>query len=889
MTGCDRDPGPAARARGPLGPALAALAAGALATSAAAQLADIREGTNMALALSPDGATLVVDLLGGLWELPATGGGAVALLPAGTGVRAPRFSADGRSIVMQRWIDGQWDLWLLDVETREPRALTATPHDEREPEFSADGRSVLFAADRSGHFTLWSLDLGDGSLRELTDEPGDSASPAVAEDGSVVYVHRERGVDTLRLYSGGPRGTEIYRSGHWLASPSWRPGGRVVVFNEIEGVRASTLRMLLLADLPVLKELTHGEDVFIGRAAWPTPGEIVYAADGRIWRRGIGELTRTPLHMFAGVSLAAGEPPVVATPLDAPGPHRATGVVGAASARGGDITVFAALGDLWLADGRDLTQLTDDAFLDVYPSIDFAGESVVFVSDRGGTMDLWRLTLANQVVTQLTSDAGKPFAPALDPSGRRVAYLETEGFGPWSASALKLLDLARPYRPETLADSLYGARGLHWEPSGAALVLDAAAMRPGGPHERLRIVPGTSGVQSLAAGEDEAPRSPLIGERLPQWSPQRADAPYVVEVGRLFDGVRNDYLRHMDIHVEGQRIAAVVRRGTLPLPDTVIDAREATVYPGLVDVHVHQSVASGERLGRMWLVNGVTTIREIADVLPEALERAQSWASGRRLGPRLVVSPAAGSAREPKDDWPGGHVIVAGYPSLAVGLAHALAHERAQLGLPKLHARDALPEIAHLTAAPPAADWLRVSARNMSYEDTLAMMLASGTAVSTGLAAIAGAFAPPSAAGPAIAALLSPSERGRWIAGGRADEGVIAPLQDTLARIVRGGGGLAVASDAPAVPYGYGLHAELALLAEAGIPNDQVLRLASASGAIALGFGAQLGTLEAGKLADFVVVPGDPLRRIADAAAVTAVAKGGVWLTREQLLARPQR
>ena len=89
------------------------------------------------------------------------------------------------------------------------------------------------------------------------------------------------------------------------------------------------------------------------------------------------------------------------------------------------------------------------------------------------------------------------------------------------------------------------------------------------------------------------------------------------------------------------------------------------------------------------------------------------------------------------------------------------------------------------------------------------------------------------------------------------------------------------------MPYGYGIHTELALLASAGIPNDQVLRLASAGGAIALGLGRELGTVEAGKLADFVVVSGDPLARIADAATILATVRGGVWLSREELLKRP--
>ena len=88
---------------------------------------------------------------------------------------------------------------------------------------------------------------------------------------------------------------------------------------------------------------------------------------------------------------------------------------------------------------------------------------------------------------------------------------------------------------------------------------------------------------------------------------------------------------------------------------------------------------------------------------------------------------------------------------------------------------------------------------------------------------------------------------------------------------------MAIGSDAPAVPYGRGLHDELALLAAAGIPNDQILRWATAGGAIALGLTLDAGTIEPGRLADFVIVDGDPLAAIGDLRQIVAVVKGGVW------------
>jgi imidazolonepropionase-like amidohydrolase len=135
----------------------------------------------------------------------------------------------------------------------------------------------------------------------------------------------------------------------------------------------------------------------------------------------------------------------------------------------------------------------------------------------------------------------------------------------------------------------------------------------------------------------------------------------------------------------------------------------------------------------------------------------------------------------------------------------------------------------------------------------------------------------------AYSILFTPAERAAWATAGPAAD-ALPRLQQTVARLIRAGGRVAVGSDAPAVPYGLGVHYELALLAAAGIPNDQVLRLATAEGALALGLEQQLGTLEEGKLADFVVLDGDPLTRLADTLRIVAVIKGGDWIDRQGLL-----
>jgi hypothetical protein len=177
-----------------------------------------------------------------------------------------------------------------------------------------------------------------------------------------------------------------------------------------------------------------------------------------------------------------------------------------------------------------------------------------------------------------------------------------------------------------------------------------------------------------------------------------------------------------------------------------------------------------------------------------------------------------------------------------------------------------------------------------AYQDGLGRLIASATVFAPGLGALGGLGAwPATAVAPrdaAYRALFTPFEQSYWPQP-LPTAGVVPALQQTVARLVRAGGRVAVGSEAPATPYGLGVHLELALLAAAGVANDQALRMASVEGALALGLEQQIGTLEEGKLADFVVLDGDPLARVGDTLKIVAVVKQGVWFDRATLLAPP--
>ncbi|HEX7079975.1 MAG TPA: amidohydrolase family protein [Gammaproteobacteria bacterium] len=875
--------------------ALAACVLGPGAARAEQRIANVSQGTNFSLAIFPDREWLVIDLLGRLWRVPASGGGAEPLTPADEAARHPRVAPDGRQVVYQRLVGGQWDLWLLDVDTGERRALLATEFDEREPDFTRDGRSVVFASNRTGTFSLWRVEIDSGVLTQLTAEPGDASFPTVSEHDEIAYVRRDPDGWSLRALLPSGAAIELLESPNRLTAPSWREGDGVIVYNEQRAAvndagPSSELKMLVLSARPVVKTLTRAEDVFESRVAWLSPGEYFYAADGRIWRRGIAHASRDPVHVFAAVAVDASVPPAIDIPLDAPGPHPVRGHAGRSVSRDGRVEVVGALGDLWLVERRGAPRrLTDDAWVDIDPSVSPDGELAVFASDRGGDMDLWKVSLPGGVLTQLTRTPARDHAPAVSPDGRTIAFLETDGIDPRGASRLRVLPAAGG-AARTVATGLVGATSIRWDGDDRISVELRAADGGDAGHvtydAATGAMAGPSGTDAAAANEPAAADEPRALPEI-EWRPAGPDAPYAIQVGRLFDSIRSDYVRHVDVHIEGQRIKAIVARGMLPLPERVIDLRDGTIIPGLIDVHAESSALLGERLGRAWLAHGVTTVREHAADVAEALERAESWASGRRLGPRLVVSPAgpvSGDAGTATSADPTG----AEAPQRAAAPYPIPVHGYSNL-------RSATSVFPALVGAPlalpvPTALPVRASPLGLAYDDVFNTIIESRTVLVSGLGAAYGVSPGSSVLDrlvrhPVFERLYADAERRAWLSRPfRA--GAAGAMQQHLLRLIRAGGLVAVGTGAPTVPYGLGVHVEMALLADAGIAPDQVLRIATAGNALALGLDRQLGTLEPGKLADFVVVDGNPLANIADALNVVAVVKGGVWLDQAELAGR---
>jgi Tol biopolymer transport system component len=340
------------------------------------------EGTWMSLDVSPDGETIVFDLLGDLYTLPIAGGSARRITSGAAFDGQPRYSPDGRSIVFTSDRSGSDNLWISDSSGQDARALTEEPQSLFvSPTWTPDGEAIVVASSPASFYKrtdLYEYDArnGHGTLLTRRDSPPSAAGgitafsethylgPEPGPDGRYVYatlgsadaiakhqlvrVDRETG-DTRALITrfGGAIRPTLSRNGKWLVYGTRRDTLTALVVREL---RTGEERQLLgAAELDQQDWFRWTRDLLPGFAFTPDGSAIVVAHHGKFWRVEVPSGRATPIRFSAEVEQRLGpitrprspigDSPVVARQIRSP-----------RLSPDGDALVFSALDRLWIMD-----------------------------------------------------------------------------------------------------------------------------------------------------------------------------------------------------------------------------------------------------------------------------------------------------------------------------------------------------------------------------------------------------------------------------------------------------------------------------------------------------------------------------------------------------------
>jgi Tol biopolymer transport system component len=890
----------------------------------------VSEASEFTLSARRD-SDIFVDFGGRLWRLPADGGRAEPLTPASELARRPALAPDGQTLVYQVLRDGFFQLALIDTDGGNARQLTHGPWHHREPSWSADGRRLALASDRGGNYGIWELDIATGELRLLAATSGAAREPAFAPTSdALAYIGRRGLRNTLYLRQGTDPARALVTADTPLSAPAWRPDGSIVSY-VAETAQGPRLQMVVLSEPPVVKPLVPGEAALPSPVSWRDRNGLIYAADGQIRRRDfdLPPSTGIPFELTLDVGVA-GPPPVrrLARPE---GPQPVGALAGLAVLADGR-SVVSALGDLWevAADGQLQRSLTLDAAANREPAVSPDGRSLAFTSERSGNAQIWLMELASGLTRRLTDEANGARYPAWSADGSHLAYvagtrrtrlqrlslatgkvvtLSTDLGSPtplaWSPDGRSIaLVLTRAGNPQLLlvgADPDSGMRRmtlplaavagataeLQWSANGRELLLASAAglrvlpvLENGlisaewqdlgsDPVQAGRWLPDGATVLFTADGRLGRARAGAAREYLPMaltWQPREIEGRTVIRAGRVFDGLGDEYLLYQDIILDGPRIVAVQPWTPEPIPEgtRLIDVRNATVLPGLIDTAVDLSSPDASA-GRDALGWGVTTVHALNPPGAQMRELAERW-QARRAGPRLLISPRACTPGEATVTPDSGalRLCPTGLQQLA-----AVAAAARDFGVPIWSETwlTAASGLVDVIVPPPGAPGM--SPGGAFYADAIDVLIHSGAALVSGLA---GTGLPLLAEDqPALLQQAGRAAAGRLNRAQGSPQAWLRDRQRLLGRLSAGGGRLVAGSNADAAALGLALHAEIGWLIRGGLSPAQVLRMATADAARALGLQEDIGTIAPGRLADLVIVDGDPLRRPTEPLRIHAV------------------
>jgi imidazolonepropionase-like amidohydrolase len=365
-------------------------------------------------------------------------------------------------------------------------------------------------------------------------------------------------------------------------------------------------------------------------------------------------------------------------------------------------------------------------------------------------------------------------------------------------------------------------------------------------------------------------------------------APLAIVNGRLIDGSGARPVKNAVVLIKGKRIVFAGPRRKVAIPRNArrIDSHGGTILPGVINTHAHQVIDESNL--RAWLLGGVTTVRDLGSgpdyewAFSERDRMNRSARTARLLAVGPIVTVPGGY---PEAIWGGGGLEVTSVADAGAQvdrLIHAgcdtvkISLESGQLfgrdGLPMLSPAEvkAIVEVAH-------AHGKRVSAHAMVTKDI-------ERAVDGGVDEIAHFDTeniPQSLVKRMVAAHID------WVPTLELLHLVRAPLGgDGLKRFVRLGGIVALGTDymgaGPDLPYDLGMPVhELVYMDEFGLTPMQVIKAATSNAAYAVGH-PELGLLKRGKIADVIVVKGNPLKNLEVMRNVKLVVHNGV-LVRSRL------
>jgi Tol biopolymer transport system component/imidazolonepropionase-like amidohydrolase len=853
--------------------------------------------------------------------------------------REPHWSPDGRRIAFSsdRSLEGSYDVWTVEVEGGAVRRWTRSRDEAFAPAWSPDGRRIAYVEGSS----VRAVDEEGGVEELVVLQAGTPRAPAWTPDGEgIVHQDEER-----RIVVGG---RPVTGSEDVFPFPvSWLPDGRFLYTADGgirirdragESVEVLPFRAALRLERSPPGRKDHRFDYPAPRPVRgifapvlsPDGSRIAFTALNDLWvmEEGASPIRLTEDRHVVWAPSWTPDGQALVFPSDRHGDGRP------------------GLYRIELGT-REVTRIPTppDARI-TFPTLSPDGRRFAYIEGADQSLRVLDADSGESRFVAAQAYASNVGRPSWSPDGRRVALADMERITRRfreGRNLIRVVDVDTgewrfhepgPY-PAGLSERFEA--GPAWSPDGRwmafvmqsvlhALPVDPEGA-PTGPARRLTDHvadlpswgPDSQTILHLSAGRLHTVHVDGSGGReIPvdlTWRPVVGEGELLLRAGALWNGVDPFLHRDVEIRIVDGRIVEVRGRGRDESPGArVIEAPELTVLPGLWDAHVHPRVL--DFTGPWWAVQlafGITTVLSNGASTYHTLLARESLAAGSRVGPRLLASPIFDGNRP----FYGHHRAVTDEAALELELAQArelemdylkayvrapasfmrrVADAAREMGVPNgSHflspgIRAGMGGTTHLSASQRMGYSWALSAGGRSYQDVLALYSEGAFHLSshhTRGENLLGEGAP-ILEDPRFHLLMPPNYRDQVAAQAarpptEAQRERIREDVATPAAILRAGGLVTIGSDTPLAWPALGLHAQLRAFAHAVSPHE-ALQAVTVNAARYAYADRDLGTVEPGKIADLILVRGDPLEDVANAGNVELVLQAGIPVTVEELL-----
>ena len=144
---------------------------------------------------------------------------------------APRFSYDGKKLIMSLAKDGLTDIYEMDLSTQQRRRLTKSPSIDTSPSYSPDGDRIAFNSDRGGAQQIYVMNSDGSRVKRISYGKGRYATPVWSPRGDLIaFTKMYKGEFYIGVMNVDGTGERLLARGFLVEAPTWAPNGRVLMY-----------------------------------------------------------------------------------------------------------------------------------------------------------------------------------------------------------------------------------------------------------------------------------------------------------------------------------------------------------------------------------------------------------------------------------------------------------------------------------------------------------------------------------------------------------------------------------------------------------------------------------------------------------------------------------